>query len=280
MKICIAGYGLIGSIWADHYRRDGHEVTIWNRSPKDVPGFQANATDAVASVNVIHIVVSDPPAVEAFLKQITPVLSSGKLIIQSSTIDPDSAQAFESLAQSKQTLYVEAPFTGSKPVALTRQVIFFLGGTPDAKDQARNVLTSLSSRTFDLGTPTQAAALKLAMNLQIATITQALLEGLHLARSRGVPDELFFEILEYNAAYSGLAKLKKPKVLAHDFSPQFATKWMLKDLRLALNALPPDQLPATNAVAHVFQDGVNKGLGDLDFISLIQRFAPPSSPQT
>lgn len=281
MNICLVGYGIIGREWAQHYRADGFQLKIWNRTPQhDVAEFTADLPTAAAEADVLHVVVADPPAVAGVLEQTLPVLPPGALIIQSSTISPRWAEEFSARAASAQRLYVEAPFTGSKLAAQDRKNVFYLGGDPAAKEQAKTVLHGLSSRCFDVGTVQQAAALKLAMNLQIASIALALNESLTMARQAGIPDDLFFAVLELNVARSGLSDLKKPKLLQTDYSPQFSVKHMAKDLRLALET--SSHAPLTHAASAIFEQGIQAGLGDDDFIGLIRLLHPadPSSPKT
>ncbi len=276
MELCLAGYGIIGKAWHSHYLADGYELRTWNRSPKAVPGFVADLARAAKGADVIHIVVSDPPAVEKVLEKIIPVLGPESLIIQSSTISPSWASLFQSKVEAKGASYVEAPFTGSKIAAENRQNVFYLGGRPDAVQRAQRVLKGLSKIISHVGTVEQASALKLAMNLQIASIAQALSESLSLARSYGIPDILYFELLENNVSRSGLSDLKKPKLLASDYSPQFSIKHMHKDLNLALESALSTSLPLplTQATRAIYQQGLEQGLGDQDFTALIELLKP------
>jgi 3-hydroxyisobutyrate dehydrogenase-like beta-hydroxyacid dehydrogenase len=164
--------------------------------------------------------------------------------------------------------YVEAPFTGSKPAAESRDLVFFLGGDAAAIDQALLYLIPLSRKYFHIGAPEQAAAIKLSMNLQIAAVSQALTEGWHLARSYGLSHESFYEVLRENVAHSGLAELKEPKLRAGDDAPQFSVKHMGKDLRLALEAAGSLDLTLTKTSHAIYDRGIEAGLGDLDFIAL------------
>ena len=68
---------------------------------------------------------------------------------------------------------------------------------------------------------------------QSQTIINCLTEA---ARRAGVTDAVFFDAMGKNAGYSGLTKLKEPKLKAGDFSPQFSVKHMSKDMRLALHS--------------------------------------------
>jgi 3-hydroxyisobutyrate dehydrogenase-like beta-hydroxyacid dehydrogenase len=197
------------------------------------------------------------------------------LVIQSSTISPAAAAEFQQLCSEHGAAYVEAPFTGSKPAAQERQNVFYLGGETSAKEQARKVLHGLSRRIFDLGTVEQASSIKLAMNLQIAGISQALGEALTLARRAGVTDATFFELLECNVARSGVSELKKDKLMTRDYTPQFSAKHMAKDVRLALETAAPGTYPMGLAVAQVYQAALDAGWGEDDFSGLIRLLESP-----
>jgi 3-hydroxyisobutyrate dehydrogenase-like beta-hydroxyacid dehydrogenase len=270
MKIALIGYGIIGKAWSEHYVADGHELRVWNRTPKEVPHFVKDLNLAVSSADVVHIVIADPPAIESVLPSITANLSPAALVIQSSTISPDASDKFLALITKSGAGYVEAPFTGSKVAAEKRENVFFLGGNGRDKARAQAVLASLGRTFFDMGANRQACAIKLAMNLQIASISQALTEALEFSRLAGIADEKFFEVLDKNMAHSGLSDLKKPKLLAGDFSPQFSVKHLHKDLRLALASAPGNLLPLTAKAAEIHAEGLKQGLADEDFTALIK----------
>ncbi len=268
-KVSVVGLGIIGSIWATHYAEDGHTVRTWNRTPQpDFPGFEADLKQAADGAEVIHICVADPAAVQSVLDQILPVVKFGMLVIQSSTISPAAATSFAEQVTSKGATYLEAPFTGSKPAAEARELVFFQGGTPDAVRRAETFLKPLSRKRFVMGTPAQAAAIKLSMNLQIAAVSQALTEGWHLAQKFGLSHEQFYEVLGENVALSGLATLKEPKLKSGDHSPQFSVKHMRKDLGLALGAAQGLSPRLTERTKEIYDAGMEAGLADLDFIAL------------
>jgi 3-hydroxyisobutyrate dehydrogenase len=191
------------------------------------------------------------------------------LIIQSSTIDGDSAATFCALVEGTGASYLESPFTGSKPAAEARKTVFFLGGSQAAASRAEPFLRTLSARRFHIGSPAQAASIKLAMNLQISGITQALCESITMSREAGIEDRAFFEVMQENVAWSGLAALKEPKLLEADFSPQFSVKNMHKDMRLAKQTAK-QTMPLLEMVSDCLARAEAAGHGEDDFISLIQ----------
>jgi 3-hydroxyisobutyrate dehydrogenase-like beta-hydroxyacid dehydrogenase len=269
-SIGVIGLGIIGTPWAARYQAAGKLAGVWNRTPKpEAQAWKDSARAVAAAADVTHIVVADPPAVSAVLDDILPVLRSGKAVVQSSTIDPASAAAGAARVAATGAAYVEAPFTGSKPAAESGTMVFFMGGELAALDAVEPLLAIVSETRFRLPSVEQAAALKLAMNLNIAAQMQALSESLTFARRAGIADDFFFQVLAKNVALSGLARLKEGKLKTHDFSPQFSIKHMHKDMRLA-EAASQGELPVLGTVRDCLAAAEARGMGDDDFSSLIR----------
>lgn len=273
MKIGVLGLGIIGGIWARHYDAAGKLAGAWNRSPQtDFPQWK-DSPEAVASASdIVQIVVADPPAVRSIIERILPALGPGKIVIQSSTIDPTSSEEFRAAVVAKGARYLEAPFTGSKPAAEQKQSVYYLGGDAALIADVTPVLEIVSGVRFHIGDNKQAATLKLAMNLNLAVQMQALSEALTLARRAGISDDIFFGAMEKNAGYSGLTKLKEPKLRAGDFAPQFSVKHMLKDVRLASRINGCEDFPVLDTVRERLAAAERAGYGDEDFSVLIKLF--------
>lgn len=277
MNISVLGLGIIGNIWAKNLMADGHGVRCWNRTPRDFPNFVPSLQKAVEGAEAIFVVVADPPAVQSVLEQIVPVLQAGQMVIQASTISADWTRQFAGMVNPSGAEYLEAPFTGSKPAAEQRQTIFYLGGEAALVERARPLLARLSKAILHIGPLGSASSLKLAMNLNIAGVAQALCESLALARAAGISDEIYFGALEQNVSRSGVSELKAPKLRQRDYAPQFSLKHMAKDLRLALETAAdlPVELEQTRHLLSVYQQGMEAGWQEDDFIGLIRRVEKP-----
>jgi 3-hydroxyisobutyrate dehydrogenase-like beta-hydroxyacid dehydrogenase len=272
--IGVIGLGIIGGVWARHYEAAGALAGAWNRTAMpDFPRWKGGPGEVALAAEVIQIVVADPPAVRGILERILPVLSPSKIVVQSSTIDPASSVEFHGAVTARGARYLEAPFTGSKPAAEQRQTVFYLGGDPGLAAELDPLLGLVSSTRLLAGTPAQAAALKLAMNLNIAVQMEGLVEALTLARRAGVPDDRFFAALAKNVAYSGLVKLKEQKLRDGDFAPQFSVKHMLKDMRLASGMPAGRGLPALRTLCERLTAADEAGLSEQDFAVLIKLLA-------
>jgi len=273
MRIALFGLGLIGSVWARHWRADGHALTTWNRTPQpDAPGFTADAAQAVQDAEVVAIVVSDGAAVSAVLDRILPHLAPGAVVCQHSTIGRDETLASSLRVAAAGGRFLDMPFTGSKGAAEDRTVVWYVGGAAADLARVEAAYAPLARRLLPVGEIGQATALKLAMNLNIAGVFQALCEALATARAAGVPREAFWAALDLNVGRSGLVDLKRPKLDAGDWSPHFALKHLRKDLGLAL-ALAGDlglDLAQTVTAEARCRQAEARGLGDCDFAALAE----------
>lgn len=270
MEIAVLGLGIIGSIWARNLVESGYEVKTWNRTYKEFPGFKASAEEAVSGTSIVFIVVSDPAAVQDVIDQILPALSCGQIVVQCSTISARYTKIFADQVTSVGASYLEAPFTGSKPAAEVRKTVFYVGGDLEVLEKARPVLQSIASEIMYIGELGTASTLKLAMNLNMAGIGQILNESLSLARAGGISDETYFNALDINAGKSGLSELKKEKLRSEDYSPQFSTKHMAKDLKLADETATEFSVPLRELknLIQIYEAGIAAGYGEDDFIGL------------
>lgn len=270
--IGIIGLGIIGSVWAKHYAKAGVLAGVWNRTPQpDFPQWLATPEAVAKAADVIQIVVADPPAVRSVLDRIAPLLTPGKVVVQSSTIDAESSEQFRLLVTSRGARYLESPFTGSKPAAEDKKTVYYFGGDAAVIAEIEPLLSLVSESRFCVGTNKQAATLKLAMNLNIAAQMQGLAEALTMARRAGLSDDMFFAVLSKNVGYSGVTRLKEPKLRAGDFSPQFSVKHLLKDLRLASRTAGGEDFPLLGTLRDVFQATSEHGMADEDISAIIKQ---------
>ena len=270
MNVTLLGLGIIGQVWADNLAADGIPLKTWNRTSKERPDFVSDLTAAVTGASHILLVVSDAPAVAGIVARIAPLLRPGQIVIQSSTLSPEAVRAAAAVVTATGARFLDAPFTGSKPAAEQRQTVFYIGGDEETVNDARPLLERLSKAILHIGPEIGcASALKLAMNLNIAELAQALSESLTLARLAGISDETYFHALKLNLSHSGIATLKEPALRSREYTPQFSVKHMFKDLRQAQELAGERRLPQLDRLLEVYRQGVDQGLAERDFISLI-----------
>src|SRR5437899_8666685 len=232
-NIGVIGLGIIGRAVAGHLRSKGFPVFVWNRSPRAVPNFVGSPGELAAICNYIQIFVSDDEALLQTVEQLSESLALRHVILAHSTVAPDSMRAAAEVVERRAARFVEASFTGSKLAAEKGELVYYVGGTDTALQEARPILEASSKEIIHIGAVGQASAMKIATNMITAATVQAAAEALALVQALGLPLEKFAEAMRANASHSATLAMKLPKMFSRDFEPHFSVKHMLKDMQIA-----------------------------------------------
>jgi len=196
----------------------------------------------------------------------------GTLVADASTIAPAASREIGKKLSAKGIQFLDAPCTGSTPGAIGGTLTFMIGGDKEVYEKTKPLLEVMGKKFFYCGGPGMGLHAKLTQNLILSNILQAFNEGMVLSTKAGVDPNLMLEILDNSAAKSGLISYKAPFVFKRDFTTNFSTKWMHKDIGLALESaeqldLP---LPLTGLNEQMFRAAISEGYGDLDMCSTIR----------
>ena len=279
-NIGVIGLGIIGRAVAAHLRRRGFPVFVWNRSPRPVPNFVGSPRELSNLCDYIQIFVSDDEALLQTVEQLSADLVPRHIVLEHSTVAPDSMRAAAEIVESRGARFVEASFTGSKLAAEKGELVYYVGGTDTALREARPVLEASSKEIVKIGAVGQASAIKIATNMITAASVQASAEALALVQAVGVPLEKFVEAMRANASHSGTLAMKLPKMLERDFEPHFSIKHMLKDMQIA-NQIALSRyldLGLTAAARDQLVEQMEWGHGDHDYSAVARKFLHNIAP--
>lgn len=272
MKIAFLGLGRMGREMAAHLVADGHDVTVWNRTPGATVlltdlGARATATasDAVADAEVVVTALFGPDAVREVVVEAGLPVARGALWVDATTISPADATAFHAWATAQGIAYVHAPVIGSLAPARARMLGVLIGGTAEAVARAREIVVwgdAAKIKTYD--TPAKAAVAKLIANLTVALSMQGLVEALRLGHSNDLGTEEILSTLDLTM-FAGIKAIKGNVITAGTFNDtQFSADLLTKDIRLMLHS-SQYALPAITAVFESLQTAVRAGHGGDDF---------------
>lgn len=284
MRVAFLGLGIMGGPMAANLVKAGHEVTVWNRTPKNIDGATTAATpaEAVKGKEAVWICVSDTKAVQSVLfgaQGAVHGLDSGTVVVDSSTISPSASLLCMEALQEKGCDFLDAPVTGSKVAAEAGTLIFMIGGNPNNIEKVEPLLRAMAKKVIHMGDNGKGLSAKLAQNMNIAFMYQGLCESLTLARKLGVPAEKMFELIESSMIRSGVAEYKKPFILNQDYTPNFPLKLMHKDIHLMLDAGRENdvKLPGLTKIDEIYEEAAARpGFNDLDYavtITLLEEMA-------
>lgn len=262
----------------------GHELAVYNRSAgPDDELARAGArkayspAEAAEDAEAVLLMLADTDAVDEVLfdeEGVTEGLSEGAAVIDMSTISAGDSE--DNAAELDEGGYrmLDAPVSGSVPVAERGELAFLVGGDEATVEEFRPVLETMGDRVLHLGPRGSGSRMKLVNNLVAAANLAALSEGLALGEAAGIPAEKQLEVFMTGAAASKLAELKGEKVSNRSHEAQFKLSHMVKDLRYALDlGYGLEQaLPLTALVSQVYTAGLSQhGEDDISAVSEVSR---------
>src|SRR5215467_3598673 len=156
MRVAFLGLGIMGRPMAANLVKAGHEVNVWNRTPKDVPGARTCSTpeEAARGREVIWICVSDTKAVEQVLfgpNGVADGLEKGALVVDSSTISPSASAQFAEKIRQRGGDFLDAPVTGSKIAAQSGSLIFMVGGKAEVIARLQPLFSAMGKTVIHMG---------------------------------------------------------------------------------------------------------------------------------
>jgi 3-hydroxyisobutyrate dehydrogenase len=276
--IGIAGLGRMGQPIALNVAKAGFPTVVWNRTPERAEPLVAHGAAMVASpkalaerCDVVLTSLAEPAAVEAVYLGDDGLLTGAKpesILADLSTVSPTLAKRLYAAAAERHVYFLDAPVAGSIKAASEGQLGIMVGGDRDAFERCRPVFAAIGKVSFYLGASGNGATMKLVSNAILATMVQALAEGVALGEKAGLAPAEIFAVLASSSAAAPVVNAKAAAVSERAYAPAaFTLALMQKDLwlvRTLANELSVP-MPAT-AIAHDMVLAANAtGKRDLDF---------------
>jgi 3-hydroxyisobutyrate dehydrogenase len=209
MKIGVCGTGRMGSSIVQRLMSVGHEVGVWNRnSAKTKPLIDGGAklfaspAELVQGCDVVIVMLLNDAATEAVYRGSNGILKSnlaGKLVIDMSTVRPDTMKSIGTSVAQQGAAFVECPVGGSTGPAREGKLFGFVGGAKVDVIRAMPVLEQLCRRVEHIGELGSGATMKLAVNLPLLVYWQALGEALTICKPLNLPADRLIDILSDTA---------------------------------------------------------------------------------
>lgn len=294
VSVGFAGIGRMGLPMARNLLAAGFPLTVFNRTEERCQSLlEAGAelapspADMASVTEVVVTMVSDAEAARSLVAGPAGILHGagpGLVLVEMSTIGPTAARELAALAFERGVSMVDAPVSGSTSVAEAAALTVMAGGEEDAYERALPVLRAMSKAQFHLGPSGSGAAMKLALNVMIASTTHALSEALVLAESAGIERREAYRVVAESALASPFVAYKEAAFLDPDgVPPAFALDLMRKDLALACELGEQAGIPmlaaATAAGAMTLAAGLEGGEEDLVRVAdALRRIAATEAP--
>jgi 3-hydroxyisobutyrate dehydrogenase len=290
MKVGVCGTGRMGSSIAQRLMSVGHAVGVWNRNSGKTKSLTdagaklfASPAELVEGCEVVVVMLLNDAATEAVYRGPNGILKSklaGKLVIDMSTIRPDTMKSNGASALQQGAAFVESPVGGSTGPAKEGKLFGLVGGTKADVARAMPLLEQMCRRIEHVGeTLGSGSMMKLAVNLPLLVYWQALGEALTICKSLNLPADRLIDILS-DTAGTPTAMKGRGAVIAKVLggAPLGETAFGLsaakKDLATAVQfgASIHAQLPVTASALACYEEAEAAGLGDADATAISTRW--------
>ncbi len=275
--VAFLGLGRMGAAMARHVANAGHDLTVWNRTPKEFEGARvaSSVQDAVSGADVAVLMLFGPDSVREVLAQVVQHARPGTLILDSTTVGPEAAREFGQTAIDAELRYVDAPVAGSVKPA-TDGTLGVLAGATEADYAEAEPLLQLwgdPAKIRRVGGVGSGNALKVVVNQGIGVIGAGLGEALALSGQLGLDRTVTLDVLQ-GAMYGWVLGQKRAAVESGDYSDTaFSLELLVKDLELAAGAAGDAELAVTRAALADARSALAAGHAGEDYAALIGHLA-------
>ena len=285
MRIGVAGLGRMGSAIAARLIEVGHEVTVWNRSADKVKPLVAAGAKTAASpaelatqVETVVTILTNRDAIAAVYEGPAGLLAgdvSGKLVVEMSTVQPETEAALAAKVRAKGAAFVECPVGGTVGPAREGKLLGVAGGTAEDFARAKPLLTQMCRRVEHVGPVGAGSSMKLALNLPLMVYYQAMGEAYVLCRHLGLDPKWLMEFMSDTSGGPNVLKARGPKIAealagGDGGPPAFDVDSIRKDLAtmVAEGGTRGASLPLAERTLAIYDEAAKDGWGKRDGASL------------
>ncbi|QWD90223.1 3-hydroxyisobutyrate dehydrogenase [Polynucleobacter sp. MWH-Braz-FAM2G] len=290
MKIGFIGLGNMGAPMARNLIKAGHDLTVFDLSAdalaqlRDAGAQVSKSVAEIANSANMEVIITMLPASQhvksVYLNQdgILKSVAKGVLLIDCSTIDPQTAREVAKAAKDQGNTMLDAPVSGGTGGAEAGTLTFMVGGEKEGFDRAQPLLAKMGKNIVHCGGSGNGQVAKVANNMLLGISMIATAEAMSLGVSLGMDPKVLAGIINTSSGRCWSSEIYNPYPGVVETAPAsrgytggFGVDLMLKDLGLATEAAKFAKQPVVlGAVAQqLYQLFSSQGSGKLDFSAII-----------
>src|ERR1700709_781026 len=249
-SIAFIGLGNMGGPMAANLVKAGHKVIAFdlvaaskNQARSDGAAIAESAAAAVKGADVVITMLPAGKHVISVWTDVIPSMAKGALIIDCSTIDVESAKQAHALAAKHGVGSVDAPVSGGTGGARGATLTFMCGGDDKSFASAKPVLENMGKKIVHCGGAGAGQAAKICNNMILGISMIAVSEAFALAEKLGLSHQALFDVASTSSgqcwsltSYCPVPGPVPTSPANNEYSPDFASALMVKDLTLAQEA--------------------------------------------
>ena len=267
------GLGIMGQGMAKNLMEAGFEVNIWNRTPARMDPFcEAGArccsspADVAAHSDIIITCVSNTADVEEVILRENGAIygaKEGSLVVDMSTISPDTTRYIAGALKHKGVEMLDAPVSGGSEGAANGTLSIMVGGDEEQFQRALPALEAMGKTITHVGDIGAGQTVKLVNQILVVVTMLGVSEALLFAQAGGLDLQKTLDAVSQGAAGSWALSNRGPQMIERDWRPGFTIDLQQKDIRLVLEAADEMGVPllGTGIIFQLYRALLDQGLG-------------------
>jgi len=281
LKVGFVGLGRMGRPMTENLLKKSFEVSINNRSQGVVQDLAAQGAKPAATpaevVAAAEIVLTALPTVEQVElvyfgeNGLVPNARAGQILIDCSTVGPDTTKRCYVAAKAKGVGFLDAPMSGGPAGAQSATLTFMIGGEAEVFERAGPVFEALGRNIHHVGPSGAGTVVKLVNQLLVGIHTSAASEALAFAVKAGASPKAVLDVIGSSFGGSAMLNRNAPLIMARNFDAATSVNLILKDLGL-IHDVGRDvgaRMLLTSLAEEIFKEARANGNGDKDMSATI-----------
>jgi 4-hydroxybutyrate dehydrogenase/sulfolactaldehyde 3-reductase len=280
--IGFVGLGRMGRPMASNLTRKGFRLAVHDINRDAVAELELLQAKGVASVaeatrdsEIVVTMLPNSAVVTEIVSGADGILQHAKpgtLIMDMSTVSPETTDALATKAKEKGMTFVDAPVGRLAAHADRGESLFMVGASAGDFERVKPLLEAMGNTIYHCGPVGTGTRTKLVNNLLAVASCQLNAEALALSQRFGLDLERTLDVLYGTTAVNGQLKVNWPaKVLKGDTVPGFSIDLAHKDLSLIVDAANSARvpMPMVAAAREAFSAARASGFGGQDFSAIV-----------
>jgi 2-hydroxy-3-oxopropionate reductase len=243
-KVGFIGLGIMGTPMAGHLQTGGHQLFVHTIGPVPEALVTGGATvcksgkEVAQKADIIIVMVPDTPDVDKVLfapSGVAEGLSSGKVVVDMSSISPIETKQFAAKINKLGADYLDAPVSGGEVGAKAASLTIMVGGSQAVFERVKPLFDLMGKNITLVGGNGDGQTCKVANQIIVALTIEAVGEALLLASKAGADPAKVRQALMGGFASSRILEVHGERMLKRNFDPGFRIELHQKDLNLALS---------------------------------------------
>jgi 3-hydroxyisobutyrate dehydrogenase len=283
-RCAFIGLGVMGYPMAGHLTKNGHEVSVYNRTTAKAEkwaaehggSFGTTPAEAASGAEFVFCCVGN----DDDLRSVTygdhgmlAGMAEGTVLVDHTTASAAVAREIAEKAQEKGIAFIDGPVSGGQAGAENGVLTVMCGGGEGDFARAEPVIQSYARAVTLLGPVGSGQLCKMVNQICIAGLLQGLSEGLDFGMRAGLDVKKVLDVISKGAAQSWQMENRGTTMVDDEFEFGFAVDWMRKDLGICFAEAESNgaELAVTRIVDGYYKDVQDMGGNRWDTSSLIRR---------